>query len=347
MEAATIREDFARTTDGYRRELLVHCYRMLGSIQDAEDLVQETYLRAWRSYGNYDRSRSSLRTWLYRIATNACLTALEQRSRRAMPSGLGAPGTDPEGSMDADTPEVSWLQPLPDAMIFAGDGDPAAVAESREQVRLALIAALQHLPPRQRAILILRDVLAWRAAEAADLAGISTAAANSALQRARTRRERVMPPADNGGDLGDAEQRELLDHYATAFETADIAALTSLLAEDAVWEMPPIPAWFAGRDNVSRLVASKWPPEGGRMIPTGANGQPAFGFYVPDGVGGYRAHSLQVLTVAGRGVTRVAAFHDHDLFIVFGLPPTLPTGMQARSGATPSRARSTDDHRSS
>jgi RNA polymerase sigma-70 factor (ECF subfamily) len=319
VETATS-EDFARLTDAYRRELLVHCYRMLGSIHDAEDLVQETYLRAWRAYDGYDPARSSLRTWLYRIATNACLTALEQRTRRAMPSGLGAPSTESTRPLHAAAPEVAWLEPLPDATA----SDPAAVAESREHVRLALIAALQYLPPRQRAVLILRDVLGWRSAETAELVGMSVSAADSALRRARIRIEREAPVADELDEPSDADVRELLDRYAAAFEQADIDALAGLLAKDAVWEMPPIPAWFSGRASVVELVANKWSPTGGRMLRTAANGQPAFALYAPDGEGGFRAHSLQVLTVSGGKVSHVAAFHDTTLFPVFDLPPTLP-----------------------
>jgi RNA polymerase sigma-70 factor, ECF subfamily len=310
-------DEFVRLTDTFRRELLAYCYRMLGSIHDAEDLVQETYLRAWRSYDVYDSRRASLRTWLYRIATNVCLTALEQRGRRALPSGLGGPGGNPDGELAPDLPEVTWLQPWPDSAV---PDDPAAVTESREGLRLALVAAFQHLPPRQRAVLILREVLGWRAAEVADLVGASTAAVNSALQRARVQLDQVAPTVDDVTELADAEQRELLKRYATAFEKADIAGLTSLLAEDAVWEMPPVPTWFAGRETVIRLVGSRWPPGGARMVATSANGQPAFGFYAPDGTGGYQAHSLQVLTLAGRLVGRVTAFHDVTLFTTFGLP---------------------------
>jgi RNA polymerase sigma-70 factor (ECF subfamily) len=322
VDAAT-EADFVRRTEGFRRELLVHCYRMLGSMHDAEDLVQETYLRAWRAFGGYDPARASLRTWLYRIATNACLTALEQRSRRALPSDLSAATTDPRTDPGPDAPEIGWLEPLPDSWVFDPQADPAAVAESREQVRLALIAALQHLPPRQRAVLILRDVLGMRSAETADLVGISVTAADSALRRARSRIERQAPVPDEVVPLDDAETRELLRRYVDAFEQADIAALTSLLAEDAVWEMPPVPTWYAGRDAVAGLVGSKWPPAGARMLPAGANGQPAYGFYAPDAAGVYRAHSLQVLTLAGGQVSRVVSFHSTDLFEPFGLPKSV------------------------
>src|SRR5579863_2153628 len=231
-------EEFARLTEPFRPELLAHCYRMLGSVYDAEDQVQETLVRAWRSYSDF-QGRSSLRTWLYRIATNACLRAIENRARRPLPSGLGAPGDDPDGPLAPVLPEVRWLQPIPDALVFPGPADPAAVAVSRESVRLALVAALQYLPGRQRAVLILRDVLGWHAAEVADLLGITPAAANSLLQRARERLRQAAPGTDEMREPADAGQRALLDAYAEAFAGADVGALTKLLREDAVLEMPP------------------------------------------------------------------------------------------------------------
>src|SRR5712664_3884442 len=216
-----VSEEFARLTDPFRPELLAHCYRILGSVHDAEDQVQETLIRAWRSYGEFD-GRASLRTWLYRIATNACLRALENSSRRPLPSGLGAPGEYPEAPLAAARPEVPWLQPIPDALVSAGSADPAEIVASRESMRLALIAALQYLPARQRAVLILRDVLGWRAAEVADLLGTSTAAANSVLQRARARLEQAAPAADEMREPSDPGDRALLGRYAAAFESADI-----------------------------------------------------------------------------------------------------------------------------
>src|SRR5215813_6363884 len=202
-------DDFARLTDPFRPELLAHCYRMLGSVYDAEDQVQETLVRAWRSYGEFE-GRASLRTWLYRIATNACLRAIENRGRRPLPSGLTSAGETTDGSLPPVRPEVSWLQPFPDALLPGGPADPAAIAVSREGVRLALIAALQFLPPRQRAVLILRDVLRWRAAEVADLLGTSTAAANSVLQRARAQLRQAAPAKDEMREPDDAGQRALL-----------------------------------------------------------------------------------------------------------------------------------------
>src|SRR6266487_1521152 len=241
-------DDFARLTDPFRPELLAYCYRMLGSVQDAEDQVQETLIRAWRSYGEFE-GRASLRTWLYRIATNACLRALENRSRRPLPSGLAGPGEDPEAPLAAARPEVPWLQPFPDALLRAESADPASVAASRASVRLALIAAVQYLPPRQRAVLILRDVLAWRASEVAGLLGVSTAAVNSVLQRARDHLRRAAPASDEIREPAEPELRTLLDRYASAFENADVTTLTRLLRADAVLEMPPLPGWFAGRSE--------------------------------------------------------------------------------------------------
>jgi RNA polymerase sigma-70 factor (ECF subfamily) len=328
-------QDFQRQADPYRRELLAHCYRMLGSIHDAEDLVQETYLRAWRSYGNFE-GRSSLRTWLYRIATNCCLTAIDQRGNRPMPSGLGGPSDEPERPVVA-TPEVPWLEPAPDAMIGADANDPATIVASRESTRLALVAALQHLPPNQRVVLILRDVLKWKAAEVAELLEISTASANSALQRARAQLQEISPSEDDMVEPTDPGQREMLDRYASLFENADIKGLVELFKEDAVWEMPPFPEWFVGDETIARLIIAQCGPEPGefKMVPTGANGQPAFAMYKHGEDGAFHPYQLQVLTITRGGtpeepghetVSRVSAFFDFDgaLFATFGLPKTLP-----------------------
>jgi RNA polymerase sigma factor (sigma-70 family) len=223
MTDSAVQEDFLPLAEPYRRELLAHCYRMLGSVHDAEDQVQETYLRAWRAYDRFE-GRSSLRTWLYRIATSACLTALESRSRRPLPSGLGAPSADPDAAL-VQRPEAAWLEPIPDAMVGAESSDPAAIVTSRESVRLALVAALQHLPARQRAVLVLREVLGWRAAEVAELLDTTTAAVNSALQRARAQIDEAAPREDAVVEPMAPEQRALLDHYVAAFESYDIGAL--------------------------------------------------------------------------------------------------------------------------
>jgi RNA polymerase sigma-70 factor (ECF subfamily) len=318
------REEFVGLADPFRRELLAYCYRMLGSVHDAEDLVQETYLRAWRSYEAFE-GRSSLRTWLYRIATNACLNALQHSSRRVLPSGLGNPTDDPELPAPP-APEVTWLEPMPDSLFGPAPDDPAAIVASRSGMRLALIATLQHLPAQQRSVLILRDVLAWPATQVAELLGTTTTAVNSTLQRARARLQKLAPASDDITEPADPRQRELLDRYTAAFENVDIPALTRLLSEDAVWEMPPILAWFTGRDTLGRLIASRLArgPGGKRLLPTRANGQPAFGIYLRRGNGEYHAHSIQVLTITGSAITHVVAFHDPDLFELFGLPRILP-----------------------
>jgi RNA polymerase sigma-70 factor (ECF subfamily) len=325
MTNIDVSEDFLRLADPYRRELLAHCYRMLGSVHDAEDQVQETYLRAWRSYDSFE-GRSSLRTWLYRIATNACLTALESRNARPLPTGLGGP-SEPDAPL-GERPEVPWLEPVPDGMVGAGTGDPATIVTSRESIRLALIAALQHLSPRQRAVLILRDVLKWRAAEVAEALETTTVAVNSILQRARARLEEVSPSEDQVVEPTTPDQRELLERYVAAFEQYDIQALVELFTKDAVWEMPPFTLWVQGAETIGRLISQQCPAQGPgdmRMLASQANGQPAYGLYMrgPDGV--HRAFHLQVITFSGTGsVAHVAAFFDTSLFPLFGLPETVP-----------------------
>ncbi len=318
-------EDFAALTDPFRAELLAHCYRMLGSVQDAEDQVQETLIRAWRSYGEFE-GRSSVRTWLYRIATNACLRALENSSRRPLPSGLGTPGDDPAAPLAAEQPEVPWLQPIPDVLVSAGSADPAAIVTSRTSMRLALIAALQYLPARQRAVLILRDVLQWQAAEVAELLGVTTIAVNGMLQRARARLSEAAPAEDDIHEPASPGDRALADRYAAAFENADIAGLTELLRADAVIEMPPLPTWFASRAAGVAFLQAQVLREPGqfRLLPTSANGQPAFAVYLREGDGVYRAHGIVVLTIAASLVTRVTMFMEPGLLATFGLPPALP-----------------------
>jgi RNA polymerase sigma-70 factor (ECF subfamily) len=322
-----VSEDFLRQADPFRRELLAHCYRMLGSVHDAEDLVQETYLRAWRAYDRFE-GRSSLRTWLYRIATSACLTSLEGRSRRPLPTGLGAPSSDPEEPL-VQRQEVPWLQPIPDTMVGAEGSDPAAIVTQRESIRLALVAALQHLPPRQRAVLILRDVLKWRAAEVAELLDTSTPAVNSILQRARAQLDQVAPSQDEIVEPAEAEQRALLDRYVTAFEDYDVAAIVELFTKDAVWEMPPFTGWYQGPESIGRLIATQCPasgPDDMRMVPTHANGQPAFGLYMRQEDGSYDPFQLHVLSLGAQGVSHAAVFFDLSLFAAFGLPERLPAG---------------------
>src|SRR6185437_15658041 len=314
-------EDFTSLTGQFRGELLAHCYRMLGSAADAEDLVQETYLRAWRSFEGFE-GRSSVRTWLYRIATNVCLTALERRRRRPLPSGLGGPTENVDAPLVAGT-EVPWLQPFPGALL-AGEGeDPAAAVVSRAGIRLAFVAALQYLSARQRAMLILRDVLEWPAAEVADLLGTTTTAVNSGLRRARVQLARALPAEDEVTEPAEPGPRALLDRFAAAFENADAAALAQLLREDVALEMPPMPAWFAGREAVTRFFATQVLAAPGlfRMVPTMANGQPAFAAYRRGRDGAYEAHAVQVLTVTAAGVARLVVFLDPALFRAFGLPP--------------------------
>ena len=315
-----VSEDFASLTGRFRGELLAHCYRMLGSAEEAEDLVQETYLRAWRSFDGFE-GRSSVRTWLYRIATNVCLTTIERRGRRPLPSGLGGPAEDPQTQL-VTGPEVPWLQPFPDALLAGEREDPAAAAVSRTGIRLAFVAALQHLSARERAMLILRDVLEFPAAEAADLLGTTTTAVNSGLRRARAQLAQAQPAEDELAEPADPAQRALLDRFAAAFETADAGALAELLREDVALEMPPLLTWFAGRPIVARFMASRvFARFGGfRMIPVMANGQPAFAAYTRGDDGSYHAHEVLVPTPSKTGIARIVVFLNPDLFRMFGLP---------------------------
>jgi RNA polymerase sigma-70 factor (ECF subfamily) len=299
----------------HRRELTAYCYRMLGSPFEAEDAVQETLLRAWKSIDRFE-GRSELRSWLYRIATNVCLDLLNGRERRARPMDLG-PAREPVAENLNALPEVTWIEPLPD--------DPAEVAESRETIRLAFVAALQHLPPRQRAVLILCEVLRWKAAEVAELLETSVASVNSALQRARATLEasEINPsePALNEPD------RELLGRYVEAFERYDMEALTSLIHEDATQSMPPFDLWLSGRDDIfTWWVGPGAGCRGSRVIPTvTANGSPAFGQYKPSETGeGYDPWALQVLEISdGRIVELTFFLGTATIFPLFGLPARL------------------------
>ncbi|MFI7387262.1 sigma-70 family RNA polymerase sigma factor [Streptomyces sp. NPDC049813] len=307
-----LEDEFAQ----YRGDLVAYCYRMLGSLHDAEDAVQETYLRAWRGIAEFEQ-RSSVKTWLYRIATRVCLNALKHSSRRMVPSAIGAPGTDPH-ALEARAPEATWLEPFPDVMLSA---DPASLVGTRQSMRLAMVAALQHLPARQRAVLILRDVVALPAAEVADLFETTTAAVNSSLQRARTQIAELAPAEEEFREPDEPRRRALLDQYARALETADLTALKGLLTQDARWEMPPVPTWFSGREDVLRLLAAKLRPGHGHriMVETSANGQPAFAMYMRGRDGAFHAHQLHVPTLTRDGVSAVLAFHRGDLFPHFGL----------------------------
>ncbi|HEY5362295.1 MAG TPA: sigma-70 family RNA polymerase sigma factor [Streptosporangiaceae bacterium] len=322
----SIVQDFEQQTSPYRRELLAHCYQMLGSVHDAEDLVQETLLRAWRARGQFDDRRASLRTWLYRIATNACLTALQARSRRPLPAGLGSPGDDPMQPFNPGH-DVPWLEPLPDALVGrAGRDDPASILLARGTLRLALVAAMQLLPPRQRAVLILRDVLDLPAADVADMLGSTTAAVNSALQRARARLSEAGVDQDQVDEPADPARQLLVDRYVAAFQHADVAALKRLLTDDAVLEMPPMLNWFAGREAyagfIDRVFAMRGPDW--RMLPVAANGQPAVIAYVRGDDGDYHIHSLQVFTAGAGGISHNVVFADPAAFARFTLASRLP-----------------------
>jgi len=308
----------------YRRELTAHCYRMLGSSFEAEDAVQETMVRAWRAYDRFE-GRSQLRSWLYRIATNVCLDMLNGRNRRARPMDLSGPSTA-DTPAEGKLPESEWVLPVPDDRVLPVDGDPAELAEARETIRLAFIAALQHLPPRQRAVLLLRDVVRWHANEVAELLGTSDASVNSALQRARstiaasnlTDTDPVMPM--------DHAQQELLERYVDAFERYDMESLTSLIHEDATQSMPPFEMWLSGRDQILTF----WQTQGiacagSRLVPTVANGKPAFGQYRRSTTGdGHDPWALQVLDIVDGELVELSFFLDTEtLFPLFGLPSHL------------------------
>ena len=314
-ETAAELQDFPTLTQRYERELLAHCYRMSGSFHEAEDLVQETFLRAWKASADF-QGRSSVRTWLYRIATNVCLTNLESRPRRPLPAGLGTSDALAGDALEADR-EIPWLEPIPDASV---------VVAERDTIRLAFVAALQHLPARQRAVLILRDVLRWSAAEVAEALETTPVAVNSALQRAHAQlQDRQLTEDTVRPDLS-PDQERLLERYVRAFWAKDIDTIVSLLTAEAIWEMPPFTGWYRGADNIGRLIDTQCP--GGHhdmpMLQTSANGQPAFGLYMRTPHGDFEPFHLQVLDLDGDRVRHVAAFFDTDLFARFGLPARLP-----------------------
>jgi RNA polymerase sigma-70 factor (ECF subfamily) len=299
----------------YRGELVAYCYRMLGSYHEAEDLTQETMLRAWKARERYDPAQASVRTWLYRIAANACLSALEGRARRPLPSGLGAPSDDPQAPL---TPvfDIPWLQPFPDARFDL---------EVRADMRLALVAALQLLPPRQRAVLVLREVLQFSAAEVAAQLGTTVPAVNSSLQRARALLAQTSDPGEVT-EPDDPQARGVIDRYVRAFEAADVPALVGLLTDDAVMEMPPVPLWYRGSRDYGLFMRRVFEMRGTGWVARQltANGQPALAAYAPDPGGGHQLHTLQVFTVAGGRVARNVVFADPLVFEAFGLPPRIP-----------------------
>jgi RNA polymerase sigma-70 factor (ECF subfamily) len=330
-------EEFSRLVEPYRRELLAHCYRMLGSVHDAEDAVQETILRAWRSFDGFE-GRSSLRSWLYRIATNASLRAIEQSGRRPLPSGLGGPSDDPTYSLAPGRTDIAWLEPVPDRLLGPPEpADPANVVGMRGSIRLAFIATLQHLPPRQRAVLILREVLGLPAAEVAKLLDTSTAAINSILQRARAQLMEAAPGEETTTEPTEAETRALLDQYVAAFENADVVELQRVLLETVALEMPPTPTWFSGRDVVVGFLSSRVLGSPGRLrlIPTRANGQLAVAEYELGDEGIYEARAVHVLDVTDGKVGRIVVFFDTTLFPLFDLPATLDADSSQPQGGRP------------
>jgi RNA polymerase sigma-70 factor, ECF subfamily len=313
-------DGFERQAEPFRTELLAYCYRMLGSAHDAEDLVQDVYLRAWRARDQYDETRGSLRTWLYRIATNACLTALEVRGRRPLPSGMVAereplaplvPGVD-----------VAWLQPMPDSLLAAGD--PARVVLDRSSLRLAFCAALQHLSARQRGALILRDVLGFSAAESAEILGTTVVSVNSSLQRARSRVKEAGVRQEGLSEPSAAEQRAWVDRYMKAFERADVEGLKRLLTQDVIMEMPPMLNWFTGTASYGLFMEWVFEKAGTdwHLKPVAANGQPGFAAYRRAGER-YELHTLQVFTVTAAGISRNSVFQEPEVFASFGLAAAL------------------------
>ena len=317
--------DFERQTGPLRPELLAHCYRMLGSVTEAEDQVQETYLRAWKAFHSFE-GRASVRTWMYSIATNTCLTALRKAGRRPMPTGLGAGPADPAVPVQEHR-EITWMEPLPDRVLWgAAEADPADRSVAREGVGLAMVAALQDLPPRQRATLVLREVLHFSAEETAGILDTSVAATNSALQRARAA---IGDGASRDGrrvsELSERDQH-LWDAFLDAFDRYDVPAVVSMLTADATWEMPPFDGWYSGATTIGELIGAQCPARRAgdlRMLPTVCNGLPAAGMYLRDLDGIHRPFQLQVLQIRDGQIGHVAAFFDEKLFALAGLPAEL------------------------
>ena len=316
-------EDLGSRLAQYRVELTGYCYRMLGSTFEAEDAVQETLVRAWRGFDRFE-GRAALRSWLYRIATNVCIDMLGASQRRARPVDL-SPASAAEAGLGPPLPETTWIEPVPDSRVVPAGGDPADVAVARESIRLAFVAALQHLPPRQRAVLILREVLRWRADEVAELLEATVASVNSALQRARATLAARDVGAGAPAEAMTDEKRALLARYVDAFERYDMDALTSLLHEDASWSMPPYELWLQTHGDIRTwCLGPGIGCSGSRLVPTMANGSPAFGQYKPDPDGGLAPWSLQVVEMSGDRISRITFFLDTARFFpLFGLPPRL------------------------
>jgi RNA polymerase sigma-70 factor (ECF subfamily) len=315
-DAATIEGEL----EGHRRELTGYCYRMLGSGFEAEDAVQETFLRAWRKHESFE-GRASFRSWLYRIATNVCFDMLQGSQRRARPMDLSSPSTA-DSHLDPGLPESTWIQPVPDARVLPPEADPAELAASKETIRLAFVAALQHLPPKQRAVLILREVLRWQASEVAELLDTTTVSVNSALQRARA----TLDDADvdveaTASTVDEREQQELLARYVDAFERYDVDALVALLHEDAQFSMPPYPLWLVGPKDVARwFLGTGIGCKGSRVLTTAANGCPAVGTYRPAGDNVWKPWAIAVLEVSNGKLSGIHNFLYPELFPAFGLP---------------------------
>ena len=306
----------------YRRPLTGYCYRMLGSAFEADDAAQESIVRAWKNADSFE-GRSSVRSWLYRIATNVCLDMLRGRQRRARPMDMG-PSQPADGDLGPQLPENLWVTPIPDDRVLPPDGNPEELALAKESIRLAFVTALQHLPARQRAVLILREVLRWRASEVAELLDTTVASVNSALQRARATLAGLDLSGPPVAEVMSREQQELLDRYVEAFEKYDITALVALLHGDAVMTMPPYNFWLQGPTEMSRFFLGQGIGcQGSRLLATAANGQAAFGSYKPDPDGGWAPWAVQVIDVAGGRIVGHHNFLDTDLFAFFGLPPRL------------------------
>ena len=319
---------FAQLVSPYRGELRAHCYRMLGSVHDAEDALQETLLRAWRGLARFE-GRSSLRSWLYTVATNACLRAIERRPKRILPIDYGPASADPHGELGEPLTESVWIEPYPDERLEVPDGlaGPDARYEQREGVELAFIAALQHLPAQQRAVLILRDVLGYTGAEVAATLDTNPDAVYSALQRAHKSVEQRLPEQTQQAtlrSLGDDRLRELVEVYVDACERQDVDALAARLAEDAALTMPPVPTWYRGRDVIATFLQQRPLAERWRVLPIRANGQPAFGHYRWDeALQAFIARAVSVLTLDGDQIAEITAFREPELLERFGLPPSL------------------------
>jgi RNA polymerase sigma-70 factor, ECF subfamily len=316
-----VTESLEAELESYRRPLTGYCYRMLGSGSEAEDAVQETMVRAWRAADRL-QSRAALKSWLYRIASNVCFDMLQGAQRRAQPMDLG-PSSGAESSLGGIVPENAWVQPIADARVLPAEGDPAEILEARETLRLAFVTALQTLPPRQRAVLVLREVLHWQASEVAELLDTSVASVNSALQRARATLGNL--DADTSGPAEvDGDEQELLSRYVDAFERYDMTSLVSLLREDAEFSMPPFPLWLRGHDDIVRFMLGQGIHcRGSKLLTTAANGGPAVGIYHPLGNGAYDPWAIVLLEISGGRISGLRHFIYPEIFPRFGFPARL------------------------